>query len=140
MSNKLDLCVRAYLEYYRSQFKKYGWASDYAEQLIQTDQKASLEFVVELLNICKNEEEIVFVASGALEDFLERYILTHRKEIEKSILEHPKMRVAIRYVWSEEKTLLQMFLREIELKFNLQNNGTEVGFLKDGSNKRSLEE
>jgi len=119
-SNKLDLCVRAYLEYYRSQFKKYGWASDYAEQLIQTDQKAGLEFVVELLNICRNEQEIIFVASGALEDFLERYILTHRKEIEKSIRKYPAMRVAIRYVWTEEESPLQMFLREIELKFTLK--------------------
>jgi len=112
-SNKLDLCVRAFLEYYRSKFKKYTWVCEYAEKLIQTNPEASLQFVIELLATSQNEQEIAYVASGPLEELLHRHILTIRNEIKLQIEENPLMRTAIRYVWAPDKSPVQIFLQSI---------------------------
>jgi hypothetical protein len=115
-NNKFDLCARAYLEYYRSQFKKYAWACDYAEELIQKDPKASLEFVIELLTMCQNEQEIAYIASGPLEDLLHHHLFDIQHDIEEYLQNNAKMLSAIRYVWAPDKSPVHSFLKVLSKK------------------------
>ena len=115
--NILDMCACAYIEYYRSQFKKYAWAVDYAENLIQTNPKAGLAFVFEVLSICQNEQEIAYVATGVLEDLLHRHIFQIKEEVETSIQDNEGMRLAMRYVWAANNSPVSLFLKDIQIKF-----------------------
>lgn len=124
-SQKIDLCARAYLEYYRSQFAKYGWAHDYAENLIETDASAALSFVVEVLNMCINEEEIAYVASGILEDLLSLHIKELQYEVQFLINEEEKLYFAIKYVWAKDNTPLQSFLSLIAERGTHKDSGLE---------------
>ncbi|MDP3936406.1 MAG: hypothetical protein Q8Q56_05445 [Alphaproteobacteria bacterium] len=114
--NILDMCACAYIEYYRSQFKKYAWAVDYAENLIQTNPHAGLAFVFEVLSICQNEQEIAYVATGVLEDLLHRHIFQIKGEVETSIQENEGMRLAMRYVWATNNSPVSLFLKDMHVK------------------------
>lgn len=114
--NILDMCACAYIEYYRSQFKKYAWALDYAENLIQTNPKAGLAFVFEVLSVCHNEQEIAYVATGVLEDLLHRHIFQIKEDIETAIQSNEGMRLAMRYVWAANNSPVSLFLKDIHLK------------------------
>jgi len=124
--NKLDLCARAYLEYYRSEFKKYAWAYDYADELIKQDPHESLEFVMELLSLCHNEQEVAYIAAGLLEDLLHRHLNSIRDDIETYCRQDKLMRVAVRYVWSQEKSLVSNFLNQLHDKFGILSEQTIV--------------
>ncbi|MDP3641020.1 MAG: hypothetical protein Q8R43_01110 [Alphaproteobacteria bacterium] len=115
--NILDMCAYAYIEYYRSQFKKYAWAVDYAENLIQTTPQAGLAFVFEVLSICQNEQEIAYVASGVLEDLLHRHIFQIKEAVEMEFQENEALRVSMRYVWAESNSPVSLFLKDINVKF-----------------------
>lgn len=123
---KLDLCARAYLEYYRSQFKKYSWANDYADQLIQADPYKGLEFVGELLSICRDEEEISYIAAGIFEELLHRYFNVIQQEIMDHLQFDKAMRWAIRYVWAPDKSPLGLFLNDMQVKFGDTNKEKNV--------------
>lgn len=116
--NILDMCARAYIEYYRNQFKKYAWAAEYGENLIQGDSKAGLAFVLNVLSLCKNEQEISYVGSGALEDLLQRHIFQVKDDIKNILEKNELMRTAMRYVWAENATPVNEFLIEINIKFS----------------------
>ncbi|MBH1989806.1 MAG: hypothetical protein I8H80_01365 [Alphaproteobacteria bacterium] len=115
--NILDMCAYAYIEYYRSQFKKYSWAVDYAENLIQTNPKTGLAFVFEVLSVCQNEQEIACVASGVLEDLLHRHIFQIKEAVEMEVQESEVMRVAMRYVWAASNSPVSLFLKDINVKY-----------------------
>ncbi|GEM_PF-1761103 len=115
--NLLDMCARAYIEYYRSQFKKYAWAVEYAESLIQTNPTKGLTFVLDVLNICKNEQEMAYVGSGALEDLLHRHIFEIKEDIKNIIHKNESMVTALRYTWAGTETPVNEFLIEINVKF-----------------------
>lgn len=115
--NTLDLCAWAYLEYYRSEFKKYSWAYDYVEELVRKDPHESLEFVIELLNLCHNEQEIAYIAAGPLEDLLHRHLNSIQHDIEIYCSQDKLMRAAIRYVWAQEKSIVYNFLNHLHKKF-----------------------
>lgn len=114
--NILDMCAFAYIEYYRSQFKKYTWALDYAENLIQKNPKAGLAFVFEVLSICHNEQEIAYVATGVLEDLLHRHIFQIKEDVEAAIQENEGMRLAMRYVWAANNSPVSLFLKDLHIK------------------------
>lgn len=116
--NILDMCAHAYIEYYRNQFKKYAWAADYAEILIQANPKAGLVFVLNVLNICKNEQEIAYVGSGVLEDLLHRHIFEIKEDIKNIIQKSESMSTAMRYVWAGTTTPVSEFLIEVNIKFS----------------------
>jgi hypothetical protein len=114
--NILDMCAYAYIEYYRSQFKKYAWAVDYAENLIQINPKAGLAFVFEVLSVCHNEQEIAYVATGVLEDLLHRHIFHIKEDIEAAVQDNEGMRLAMRYVWSANNSPVSLFLKDMHVK------------------------
>lgn len=118
---KIDLCARAYLECYRSSFKKYAWAHDYAENLIENNPKAALVFVVEVLNIAINDEELAYVASGLLEDLLSLHIQTLQSKVENLIRLEPPLYMAMRYVWAKENSPLYSFLAKLPVEIRRQN-------------------
>lgn len=115
--NILNMCAYAYIEYYRSQFKKYAWAVDYAENLIQTNPKAGLAFVFEVLSVCQTEQEIAYVASSVLEDLLHRHIFQIKDDIETAVQDNKAMRLAMRYVWAENNSPASLFLKDMHIKF-----------------------
>lgn len=119
--NPVDMCAWAYIAYYRSQFKKYTWACDYAENLVQTDPYAGLQFIFEVLDFCHKEEEIAYVASGILEDILHRHLNDLRATIEEMIHENHKMRAALRFVWANTESPVHRFLQDIHIKATNQN-------------------
>lgn len=116
--NLSDMCARAYIEYYRYEFKKYAWAAEYGESLIQGDSKAGLDFVLNVLSLCKNEQEIAYVGSGALEDLLQCHIFEVKGDIKNILQKNEVMRSAMRYVWAEKATPVNEFLIEINIKFS----------------------
>jgi hypothetical protein len=115
--NILDMCAHAYIEYYRSQFKKYAWAVDYAENLIQTNPKAGLPFVFEVLSISRNEQEIAYVATGIFEELLHRHIFQIKDDVESAVQENEDIQLALRYVWAENDSPVSLFLKEMHIKF-----------------------
>ena len=114
--NILDMCACAYIEYYRSQFKKYAWSVDYAENLIQTNPTAGLAFVFEVLSVCQNEQEIAYVATGVLEDLLHRHIFQIKEDIEAAVQNNEGMRLAMRYVWAANNSPVSLFLKDVHIK------------------------
>lgn len=120
-----DMCAWAYIAYYRSQFKKYTWACDYAENLVQTDPYAGLQFIFEVLDFCHKEEELAYIASGILEDIMHRHLNEIRTNIEEAILDNQKMRMALKFVWASSESPVHRFLQDIQVKTkhrSLQNN------------------
>lgn len=118
--NILDMCAYAYIEYYRNQFKKYAWAADYAETLIQTNPKAGLIFVLNVLNVCQNEQEIAYVGSGALEDLLHRYLFETKEDIKNIIQTNESLSTAMRYVWVGIGSPVSDFLAEININLSIK--------------------
>lgn len=112
----VDMCAWAYIAYYRSQFKKHTWACDYAENLVQTDPHAGLQFILEVLDLCHKEEDIAYVASGILEDILHSHLNKIRIYIEEIIPENHKMRLALRFVWASSDSSVHRFLQDIHIK------------------------
>lgn len=118
-NNKYDLCARAYLEYYRNDFKKYGWAYDYTEELIRKNPQKSLKFIIELLSLCQTDQEVAYIASGPLEELLHRHLNIVQNEIELYSIQYPLMRVAIRYVWAPEKSEVHNLLSRLHKKLEI---------------------
>jgi hypothetical protein len=124
--NKLDLCARAYLECYRSQFKKYTWAYDYADNLIQNNPNEGLRLIVEILKLCRDEQEIAYVASSALEELLHQHILNIAPAVEHSLYSAPAMRAAIRYVWAPDIGVLKVFLTDVCSKLEISSRNSDL--------------
>lgn len=103
----IDLCAYAYLEYYRSQFRTYSWAYDRAEYLVNSKPVEGIELIVNILKVCRNEEEVAYVASGLLEELLHKHI----DEVVGQVIAFsdalPVLRRAMKYVWVPEGGHLQ---------------------------------
>lgn len=106
----IDLCAYAYLEYYRSQFKNYSWAYDKAEVLVHTKPEEGLSLIVNILELCRNEEEIAYVASGLLEELLHIHVNEVSTSIVSFLDESVFVRKAMKYVWVPEGSHIQQAL------------------------------
>lgn len=114
-AQKINLCARAYIEYYRAQFAQYGWAHDYAEGLIEADAFSGLSFVVEVLNMCTHEEELAYVASSLLEDLLSLHVVVLQPQLEDLLQSEKQFCLAMKYVWAKDNTPLHKFLSGLPL-------------------------
>ncbi len=123
MSSKapISLCAHAYLEYYRSKFTKYVWAYDYAEELTRTSPLKSLCLILDILFLCKSEEEIVYVSSGLLEELLHKHINIVGENLIHHLNEQPLMQKAMRYVWVPDDSQLQSEMLKVIRKTREKN-------------------
>lgn len=112
----LDMCASAYVQCYRSQFKKYTWAVDYAEKLIQSDPRAGLLFIFEILNICHNDQEIEYVSAGLLEDLLDRDLSAVKSEIKLAAQKNKTLQTALRFIRGTVNISVKQFLNNLDLE------------------------
>lgn len=116
MGSKVDICAYAYMEYYRSNFAKYRWSSEYGEGLIRSAPVDGLIYIAEILKFCRNHEEIAFIATGLLEDLLFQHLHVLQPTLKDMVRRDKIMKAALRYVWAPEDTALNDVLRRLNIK------------------------
>jgi hypothetical protein len=65
-----DFYAHAYIEYFRSGFRRYSWIFDYVDSLLQRNPQESFSFLLKLLKITHTEEELSWITHIFFEEFL----------------------------------------------------------------------
>lgn len=110
-----------YLNYYRTKDDKYSWADNEVEILIKSPD--SLDFVFHLIQACKNDHEIAYVAAGPLEDLFTKDHSVIKDKLSTLVRQYAIMRKAVQCVYASKGTAERKALDEILEKYGLSYGG-----------------
>lgn len=108
--------IDAYLNYYRAKKKEYWWAYEQVTELVESPN--SLELVHELIQACRDDAEIAYVAAGPLEDLLSKHHLVIKESLIELVRKEKKMRQAVQGVWLAQGSAPRKTLDEILKKYD----------------------
>lgn len=98
MGTNLDSLAALYLR--RDIKSRAGWLAFLkVGKMVESDPEQAWHFILHALSRAKNDEEIAYVAAGALEDFLRLHGLAFTDRVDEVWRRDEKMRCAISCVW-----------------------------------------
>lgn len=110
--------INAYLNYYRTKQTEFWWAWEYVDRKRSSD---DLEFVFKLIQECRDESEIAYVAAGPLKDLFIAQHLVIKEQLSLLVRQHKNMRKAIQALILSPATPARKTLDEILNKYGLHH-------------------
>jgi hypothetical protein len=110
--------IEAYLDYYRTKNEEFWWAWEEADKKRSSD---DLEFVFKLIQACRDDSEIAYVAAGPLKDLFIAQHLVIKKKLSVMVRQHKSIRKAIQAFILPPGTPERKTLDEILNKYGLHH-------------------
>lgn len=108
--------IEAYLNHYRTKNKQFWWAWEEVDKKRSPD---DLEFVFKLIEECRDDSEIAYVAAGPLKDLFIAQHLRIKEKLSVLVRQHKSMRKAIQAIILSPETPERKTLEEILNKYGL---------------------
>lgn len=108
--------IDAYLNYYRTKNEEFWWAWEEADKKRSPD---DLGFVFKLIQACRDDSEIAYVAAGPLRDLLIAQHLVIKEQLSVMVRQHKSMQKAIQALILSPGTPERKTLDEILNKYGL---------------------
>ena len=110
--------IDAYLNYYRMKNEEFWWAWKEVDKKRSSD---DLEFVFKLIQECRGDSEIAYVAAGPLRDLFIAQHAVIKEKLSIMVRQHKNMRKAIQALILSAETPEKKTLDEILNKYGLHH-------------------
>jgi hypothetical protein len=110
--------IDAYLNHYRTKNEEFWWAWEEVDKKRSPD---DLEFVFKLIQKCRDDSEIAYVAAGPLKDLFIAQHLVIKEKLSVMVRQHKSMRKAIQAFILSPGTPERKTLDDILNKYGLHH-------------------